>query len=84
MHVPGNIGSPHFCIAPILADCITYRGQLWTCGNVIESGEYDSLEKAKTECEKQIRNYLEHIRHWWRIGVQSDAFQKHEEGVAQS
>jgi hypothetical protein len=77
MHVPGNIGSPHFCIlsrdglsnAPILADCITYRVQLWTCGNVIETGEYDSLQKAMSGCEEQIREYLEHIREHWERGA---------------
>jgi len=65
MHVPCNT----YTDLPILADCITYRAQLWTDEHDIETSEYDSLEKAKTGCEEQIRKYLEHIRNHWERGA---------------
>jgi len=64
MHVP--------CVytdLPILADCVTYRAQLWTDEHDIGTSEYDSLEKAMSGCEEQIREYLEHIRDHWERGT---------------
>lgn len=52
---------------PILADRITYEVRLWTSDadgnvkNLFHETSYKSLEKAKAECEEQIRNLLEHI-----------------------
>ena len=52
MHFTGNM--------PILADCITYKATLWTNPTIIATSEYKSLEKAKSGCEEQIKNYLDH------------------------
>jgi hypothetical protein len=52
---------PDSAVGPILADCITYGAELWTIDpwSSIATSVYDSLEKAMSGCEEQIRKYLE-------------------------